>query len=261
MKFIQCIQNSNKQVNVEDTIYAIKNAGFDGVFIQWYDEDLQFSQQQQLDLCKKLGLSIEFCHLGYNGINNIWIEGQAGDNLVTKYINNLQQCKQNNINLVVMHLSSKHVAPPPSTVGLERLKLIIKKAEELNIKIAFENTKIWGYLEYVFDNIQSNNIGVCLDSGHLHCHFDNKYSWDRFKNKIYALHLHDNDKSKDQHLLPFDGTINWQTLLNNIKQANYAGPLTLESCYQNDYTKISVSEFYSQSITRAKKLLDIYNNQ
>ena len=259
MKFIQCVQNANEQVNIQDTIYAIKNAGFDGVFIQWYDDNLEFSQQPQVDLCRQLGLSIEFCHLGYSGINNLWTEGVDGDNLVTKYIRNLQECKDNNINLVIMHLCSKYVAPPPSLIGIKRLKAIVQKAEELEIKIAFENTKLWGYLEYVFDNIKSENIGVCLDSGHLHCHFDNKYSWDRFKNKIFALHLHDNDKSKDQHLLPFDGTIDWKDLCSKIKLANYTGPLTLESCYKNNYTQIPLTEFYINSMSRAKDLFDIYN--
>ena len=55
-KYIQCVQNSNKNVSVKDTIYSIKNAGFDGVFLQWYNKDWEFSEQQQLDLCRELGL-------------------------------------------------------------------------------------------------------------------------------------------------------------------------------------------------------------
>ena len=34
-----CVQNSNENVSIEDTIYAIKNAGFKNVFVQWYDKD------------------------------------------------------------------------------------------------------------------------------------------------------------------------------------------------------------------------------
>lgn len=66
-QLIQCVQNDNKNVSVIETIKAIKKAGFDGVFLQWYDKDLPFSQENQLKLCKELGLSVEFCHLGYGG--------------------------------------------------------------------------------------------------------------------------------------------------------------------------------------------------
>ena len=78
-KLIQCVQNDNMNVSVKDTIYAIHNAGFDGVFLQWYNKDWEFSQEEQLKLCKSLGLTIEFCHLSYKGINNIWLKGIEGD--------------------------------------------------------------------------------------------------------------------------------------------------------------------------------------
>ena len=58
IKYIQCVQNDNKNVTPQDTIYAIKNAGFNGAFLQWYNKDWEFSQQEQLNLCRKLGLEI-----------------------------------------------------------------------------------------------------------------------------------------------------------------------------------------------------------
>lgn len=30
-----------------------------------------------------------------------------------------------------------------------------------------------------------------------------------------AVHLHDNDKSDDLHLIPFDGTLNWENTIKN----------------------------------------------
>lgn len=253
-RYIQCVQNDNINNNVKDTILAIKNAGFDGVFLQWYNKDWNFSQEEQLSLAKKLNLEIAFAHLGYKGINNIWIEGEEGDKLVENYILDLEACRKNNINLVVMHLSSKSIAPEPSIIGINRLQKIINHAENLNIKIAFENTKIWGYLEYVFEHIKNKNIGVCIDTGHMHCHFNDKFSWDIFKNKIFAVHIHDNDKTKDAHLLPYDGTIDWQKLIDNLKLANYNGPVIMESCYSPDYAHMSLEDFYALSLKRAKEL-------
>ena len=253
-KFIQCVHNNNKEVTPVETIYAIKNAGFDGVFLQWFNKNWEFSQQEQLELCRKLGLEILFVHLGYKGINDLWSEESQGDELVSGYLNDLDVCKNNRVDMVVMHLTSKTDAPPPSQIGLTRLKKIIEYAEKLNIKIAFENTKIFGYLEYVFENIKSDNIGICLDVGHCHAHFDDEFNWQFFKNKIWAVHLHDNDKSKDQHLLPFDGTIDWNYYETKLNEANYTGPVTLESCYRNEYLKLSLEDFYKLSLERAKQL-------
>lgn len=256
MKYIQCVQNANKNVTPQQTIYAIKNAGFDGAFIQWYNKDWEFSQQEQLNLCKQLGLEIPFFHLGYKGINNIWLEGEDGEGLVDGYFKDLEICKENNINVVVMHLTSKFVAPNPNLIGIERLQRIVDYAEKLGIKIAFENTKIFGYLEYVFDHIKNENIGICYDSGHCHCHFDDKFDWEKFKNKIFAVHLHNNDKSDDLHLLPFDkiGTIDWKKVMQNLKNAGFDGPIVLESCYRNHYEMQSIESFYKESFNQALEL-------
>lgn len=253
-KYIQCVQNANQNVTPQQTIYAIKNAGFDGVFVQWYNKDWDFSQQEQLNLCRELKLAVPFVHLGYKGINNIWLEGEEGEILVDGYLKDLDECKLNDIDLVVMHLSSKFVAPGPNLIGIKRLQKIVDHAEKLNIKVAFENTKIFGYLEYVFEHIKNSNIGICYDAGHDHCHFDDKFNWDLFKDKIFAVHLHDNDKSGDLHLLPFDGTINWIDLSKKLKKANYNGPVILESCYRNQYSTMMIEDFYKESLTRAKNI-------
>ena len=39
------------------------------------------------------------------------MENENGENLVPRYINDLKICKENNIPMVVMHLTSKSVAP------------------------------------------------------------------------------------------------------------------------------------------------------
>ena len=59
--------------------------------------------------------------------------------------------------MVVMHLTLKSIAPEPNLIGVERLQRIVNYAEQLNIKVAFENTKIYGYLEYVFKHIKNSN--------------------------------------------------------------------------------------------------------
>lgn len=248
------VSNSNKNVTVYETIDAIKEAGFKNVFVQWYNVSWDVSQEEQLEYIRKKGLNVIFAHLGYKNINHIWLQDSIGDSLIDYYKNDIKNCYNNNIPMIIMHLTSGFEAPSCSEIGIRRLQEIVDYAESLGIKVAFENTKIKGYLEYVFDHIDSDNIGLCYDAGHCHTHFDDEFDFSRYKNKIFAIHLHDNTKTGDLHLLPFDGTINWDKLINDLCDCNYNGPVTLELCYQNDYLKMDINSFYKKGYEVGQKI-------
>lgn len=254
------VSNDNKNVSVYETIDAIKEAGFKNVFIQWYDKDWDVSQEEQLAYVRKNNLNIIFAHLGYQNINDLWLEGENGDKLVERYIKDIKECKDNGIYLVIMHLTAKKEDPDYNELGIDRLRRIIDFAKSVGVKIAFENTKVQGYLEYVLDNIDSDNIGICFDSGHYHCHFKDIFNFPKFNNRILAVHLHDNMGEWDEHLNPFDGTLDWDKVVTNLKDCNYKGPVTLELCYRNDYLNISVKEFYKKGYEVGKELVKRFKN-
>ena len=259
-----CVQNSNKNVSVKETIDSIYGAGFKNVFVQYYHKDTAvLSELEQINYCKELGLNIIFCHLGYHApraINEIWLEGENGDKVIDGYIEDIKLLKEKQIDLVVMHLISGKEPPMYNTIGLERLKKLVKAAKQLGTRIAFENTKNSGYLEYVITNIKDENIGICYDSGHCHAYFNDEFNYEMFKDRIFAVHFHDNDKTDDLHLLPFDGTIDWTDVLTKLKSTNYNGPITLELCYRYNYLNQSLNNFYNQGFDIGLKLENIYNN-
>lgn len=257
-EFCMCVSNDNQGVTPFETIDAIKEAGFKNVFIQWYNKEWECSQEDQLKYIRQLGLTILFAHLGYRGINSIWEDGIKGDILVAKYKEDIDECFYNDIPMIVMHLTSGTKAPIYSEIGLNRLRQIIEHAKKYNIKVAFENTKIKGYLDYVITNIKDDNVGICYDSGHVHAHFNDEFNFELFKDRIFAVHLHDNDHSKDLHLMPFDGTIDWDELIQDLKNSNYSGPITLELCYRYEYTKSSLIDFYKKGYLTAQKISKIF---
>ena len=250
------ISNANERVTPLETINAIKKAGYSKVFIEWYNKDWEISQQQQLDYCRKLGLEVIFAHLGYQRINSLWLEDEEGAGLVERYKNDIRICKENGIDLVCMHLTSKSQAPTPNEIGIRRLREICDYAWELGVRIAFENTKIKGYQEYVLAHIPNDNVGICLDSGHYHAHFHDELDFHLFKDKIFCVHLHDNDGSDDQHLIPFDGTLDWDHLMAQLTECHYTGPITMELVYRNDYLNMDVVEFFQKGYEAGKKLDD-----
>ena len=77
------------------------------------------------------------------------------------------------------------------------------------------------------------------------------------------MHLHDNhgkledDKASDEHLLPFDGNIDWEYYVRKLIESGYQGSVTLES-HKAHYTDLSLDEFYKLSYEKAKKLNDMF---
>lgn len=245
------VSNDNKDVSVIETINAIEKAGFKNVFIQWYNKDWKPTQEEQLKYIRKKGLNVIFAHLGYQNINDLWIENENGNKLVDRYKMILEFAKK----MIFPRLLCKSVAPKYNKTGLKRLQKNVDYAESLDVKVAFENTKIKGYLDYVIYNA---NVGICFDSGHYHVHFDDDLDFSKFKNRIFAVHLHDNDKSGDLHLIPFDGTLNWESVVKNLKDSNYNGPITMELCYRYEYLEMGIENFYKKGYEVGEKLKEMF---
>ena len=123
------------------------------------------------------------------------------------------------------------------------------------------NKPIKGYLDYVLEHIHNDNVGICFDAGHCHAHFEDEFNWDLFQDRIFAVHLHDNDGTEDQHLLPFDGTVPWEKDIEKLVSANYEGYITLEIAYHRDYTKMPITEFYEKGYALAEELREMFEKQ
>lgn len=253
-ELIVVVSNANKIKNAFETIDAIKASGFKNVFIQMYNRNWQPTQEEQLNYIKQLGLNVSSAHLTYDGIDNIW---HNGDYLVNTYIKDLITCYNNGIKLVMMHLTSKD-SKEYNTLGLTRIKKIVDFAKELDIKVAFENVHYPGYLEYVLTNIKNNNVGLCFDTGHYHYYFQDNFDFSKFKDRILFVHFHDNHGTKDEHLLPFDGNINWLNIINKLKECDYTGPIALEIVYSNNYLNQDINSFYKEGYSRAKRIEKLF---
>ncbi|MBQ1323130.1 MAG: hypothetical protein IIY30_05000, partial [Erysipelotrichaceae bacterium] len=88
------VSNDNTNPNVYDTIDAIREAGFQNVFLQWFDNNLEICQEAQAAYCVKLVLRIIFAHLGYQNINDIWLDTSEGEKLVERYCRDIDACRE-----------------------------------------------------------------------------------------------------------------------------------------------------------------------
>lgn len=243
-------------------VKLIKNAGFQSVMTWWGNEFIETDGQpkeKRPDIIRKNNLILENIHFPFSDINNIWIDSIDGQELSNKFIEYINECKIYEIPTAVMHISSGDNPPPYNQLGLDRLKRIIDKAEKENVNIALENLRKPEYLEFIYSNIKSDKLKFCYDSGHENCFTPNYNYLTKYNDKLIALHLHDNDGTNDQHLLPFNGSINWKNIMDQIRKANYKGSLALEidAQYIDVSKEYTAEEYLLEAKNRAYKLMNI----
>ena len=100
-------------------------------------------------------------------------------------------------------------------------KPLVKKAEEIGVKIAIENIfeDKPQNLVMLMEKIGNDSFGICFDSGHFNLFSKvslEDWLW-HLEPYIIELHLHDNNKTSDQHLPIGEGTFDFGKLFSAIK--------------------------------------------
>lgn len=125
---------------------------------------------------------------------------------------------------------------------------LIPICEEYDIKVGIENMfqrdKLRGgyiiqdtcsepeeFCRYI-DTLNSPYMVACLDVGHVGLPSGNPEASDFIRilghERLQALHIHDNDYTNDQHLVPYAGTIDWDQVTQALGQIDYVGDFTFE---------------------------------
>lgn len=147
---------------------------------------------------------------------------------------------------------------PYNVLGLDRIKRITEKAEQLGVNVALENLRNLTNLEYVLEQVDSFRIGFCYDCGHHYRYYPGNDLLSMYGSRLMAVHLHDNNGSYAQHGLPFDDTIDWSATMKKIMKTGYSGATAIEAMNW-DYEDFSVIEFLHKAFNRAKRLEALKN--
>lgn len=116
-----------------------------------------------------------------------------------------------------------------SQIGLERLARVLKLCNKLNVPLALENLeRNEDLLDFVFANIQDKQLKFCYDSGHNNVFSKGVNFFEKYGDKLIALHLHDNMGEVDEHTLNKYGNIDWGNIASNLASANPAINLDYE---------------------------------
>jgi len=135
---------------------------------------------------------------------------------------------------VIMHFPRRKTAEGKDNTDSwnafrKSMKTLSAVCTETGIRIAIENHfgEFQDFLD-LLDEFDSDILGICYDSGHGNMSRDEIPLLAQIKDRLIAIHLHDNNGIDDQHKIPFTGTLKWEKLAPVIAASSYDKPINLE---------------------------------
>lgn len=86
----------------------------------------------------------------------------------------------------------------------------------------------------LLDSLDLRTAGVCLDFGHAHLLGGAPEAAETLSGQVTTTHVHDNLGTLDNHLVPFDGNIDWPRTLTAMWKIGYAGRYVFEVADHGD---------------------------
>jgi sugar phosphate isomerase/epimerase len=135
---------------------------------------------------------------------------------------------------LVVHLGGREDGWSPRTIeyALTALEHLGAFAKPLGVRLLVENlTSEPTTPEHLVTILQLghlDNVGICLDLGHAHITVGISEAIGTLGARIASVHVHDNHGTKDEHLWPGDGTIDWPGAVTGLKALAVAPATVLE---------------------------------
>lgn len=83
-------------------------------------------------------------------------------------------------------------------------------------------------VEFIENELDLPDIGICMDFGHAFLMGDLVDAIETASGYLITTHVHDNHGKADDHLVPFEGGIDWASALMAAQKIGYDGALMLE---------------------------------
>ena len=189
-------------------------------------------------------------------MNAIWEADASGDMMLARLIDGVDRCARYGVPTLVVHLSGGQNPPPVTDAGVARWRRLMAHADACGVKIAFENQRMLSNLAFAMEEFPS--AVFCWDAGHENCFTPGRRYMPLFGNRLGYLHLHDNRRqyNKDLHMIPGDGLIDFDYIVDAIAATDYPGSVMLEiiSDKSPDYVNVSPEDYFCRAAAAGHRL-------
>lgn len=241
-----------------DRIRALNKAGFQYVDLDMYSftpdcpymkDDWKRAVAALKNEADKLGM--EFVQAHSQGGNPLDTDQDEVDFLVAATVRSIEICDMLGINNTVVHpgfakgigkeewfernrIFYKKLVPTMETFGVNVLTENSTSANMGDLYFANSGADMLEFLKY-FDHPL---LHACWDTGHANCEGSQYDDIITLGKELFAVHYNDNHGKKDEHLIPYFGTLNHDEVINALLDAGFEGYFTLEcpsSLIQKEY--------------------------
>ncbi len=263
-------------ISPEEQVKLFKKTGFEGFAIDMSGRNVDPSPLVRL--AKDENMFIDYIHAPFNKSDDMWMPGKDGEDAVNELLSILELCAKYEVPSMVAHtfigFDSNNI---PTEIGIERYGRLVKRASELGVKLALENTEGEEYLFALMDAFKGEkSVGFCWDTGHELCYNKGKDLMAMYGDRLFVTHLNDNLGVRDYkgrityiddlHLLPFDGISDWNSIAEKLAKHGFEGPLTFElntlskpGRHENDkYSAMPIECYIAEAYCRACRVASLF---
>jgi len=150
----------------------------------------------------------------------------------------LQMARRIPFGVLVAHVGLPRSQPSAAAensrdAGRRSMDELQRLAEPLGVRVALEIipnelSRAGSLVHFIDAVLDERAVGICLDFGHAHMDGDLVEAIETVSEHLITTHVHDNRGRTDDHLLPFEGTIDWPAALTAVQKIGYDGTLLFE---------------------------------
>jgi sugar phosphate isomerase/epimerase len=198
------------------------------------------------DWLKELGLRLHGIHAPI--MDRFGVEGAigystaAGDHAarqaaVREAAAAIEVARQIPAEVLVLHLGTPAAKSPSSdnvrAAAVRSAEEICTLAEPAGLRVALEVipnelSSASALVDILERDFEGTRVGICLDFGHAHIMGDVADAIETTAEHLITTHVHDNRGRSDDHLVPYQGTIDWPRALMSMQKIGYDGTYLME---------------------------------
>ena len=149
---------------------------------------------------------------------------------------------------LVVHLgtpATERVAPNDNQPDIARrsVEAIVDEASRANVRVALEVipnslSSAAALVHLIEEELDGLDVGICLDYGHAHLMGDLGEAVETLSGHLWTTHVHDNGGTRDDHLVPYAGSIDWDAAMMETQKIGYDGALMFEVADTGDPVQV-----------------------
>lgn len=210
----------NPEIPAEDRLRIFRDAGFD--FVCFGMNGLK--EGITPEACDRAGIPFDNIHLSGAKTNFIWGTDPLADKVCDRYCREIREVSELGIHKGIVHVTWGQSTTPdaPGEIGFARYERIRQTAAECGFTVCVENSIFPEHFYSVLDRFTGPEFAHCFDCGHHNAFLKDHDILGKYGNRLAATHIHDNDGINDLHILPFDGTVDWEALAARFAKNSFA---------------------------------------